>query len=154
LIASTDDRVRFVDEEDDRFGRTFDLRDDLLHAVLEFALHACAGLKKTKIETHDLDALKEGRNLVVHDHERHAFNERGFTNAAVANDDRVVLSTTTEDVDHLSNLALATEDGIDLASTRTTRVVDAVFGKRRVSRCARSTRRQTASTRGCSASSA
>src|SRR5262249_22742879 len=82
----------------------------------------------------DLRALEERRDVVVHDEEREALDEGRLPDARVADDDRVVLPAPREDVDDLPDLALAPEDGIDLAGAGAAGVVDAELGERRVRR--------------------
>ena len=50
--AGADQRVRLVDEQDDRRRRRLHLVDDALEAVLELALHAGAGLQQAQVERH------------------------------------------------------------------------------------------------------
>ena len=48
--ASADERVRFVNEQDDRLRRGLHLVDHRTQALLEFALHAGAGLQQANVE--------------------------------------------------------------------------------------------------------
>ena len=58
LAAGADHGVGFVDEENDLFGRGFDLVDQALQAIFEFAFDACAGLQKCQIEAVDVHSLQ------------------------------------------------------------------------------------------------
>ena len=48
--AGADQRVRLVDEQDDRLGRGLHLLDHLAQPLLELALHAGAGLQQADVE--------------------------------------------------------------------------------------------------------
>ena len=50
LAASADQGVGFVDEQDDRLWRGFDLVDNALQPPFEFAFHARACLQQTKVQ--------------------------------------------------------------------------------------------------------
>src|SRR6185436_10075089 len=48
--ASADQRVRFIDKENDRFWRCLHFVDDLAETVFELPLHARASLQQTDVE--------------------------------------------------------------------------------------------------------
>ena len=58
LATRADQRVGFVDEQDDWLGRAFDLIDHALQAALEFPFDAGAGLQQAKVQGHEFDAFE------------------------------------------------------------------------------------------------
>ena len=106
----------FVDEQDDRFRRGLNVFDDLTQALFELAFHARARLQQADIEAAQLDILECRRHVAGHDAQRKAFDHRGFAHACFAREDRVVLSTAHEDVDHLADFLVAPDDGVELAA--------------------------------------
>jgi hypothetical protein len=57
LAAGTDHGVGLVNEEDDRHGRTLDLGDHLLEAILELSLDPRTGLEQSEVERAEHNAL-------------------------------------------------------------------------------------------------
>ena len=70
LAARADDRVRLVDEQDDRMRALLHLVDHALQAVLELALHARAGLQQPHVEHVQRDATQRRRHVVGRDAQR------------------------------------------------------------------------------------
>ncbi len=116
LAAGADQRVGLVDEEDDRLGAALDLVDDRLEAILEFAFHAGAGLQKSEIEGAYRYVAQSRWNIAGRHAQREAFDDSRLAHARFAGEDGIVLPATREDVDHLPDFGIATEDGIDLSS--------------------------------------
>ena len=63
--ARADQRVRLVDEQDDRLGRRLHLVDDLAQAVLELALHARARLQQAHVERAQRHVLEHRRHVAA-----------------------------------------------------------------------------------------
>ena len=63
LAAGADQRVRLVDEKDDGLGARLGLLDHRFQAVLEFTLHARAGLQQAKIECAQCDVAQCRRHV-------------------------------------------------------------------------------------------
>ena len=63
--ARADQRVRLVDEQDDRLGRRLHFVDHLTQAVLELALHAGAGLQQADVERLQRDVLQRRRHIAA-----------------------------------------------------------------------------------------
>ena len=124
LTAGADQRMRLVDEKDDGSGARFGLLDHRFQAVLEFTLHARAGLKQAKIERTQCDAAQCRWDVAGGYAEREALDDGGLAHARFAGEDRVVLTTTRQDVDHLTDLEVAAEDRVDLAGLGLCRKVD------------------------------
>ena len=112
--ARADQRVRLVDEEDDRLGRRLHLLDDLPQAVLELALHPGAGLEQPQIERPERHVLEGRRHVAARDPVGEPLDDGRLADARFAREDRVVLPPAHQDVDHLADLVLAPHDRIEL----------------------------------------
>ena len=113
-----DQRVRLVDEQDGRLGRVLDSVDDGLHARLELALDARARLEQAQVERRDLGPLEAVRHVARRDPQGQPFHDRRLADARLADQDRVVLAPPRQHVDHLADLAVAPENGVDGAVAR------------------------------------
>ncbi|EDT05438.1 63 kDa protein [Burkholderia ambifaria IOP40-10] len=117
-VTRTDQRVRLVDEQQDRGRRSSHLVDHVLQPLLEFALYTGAGLQQAEIECQDARVADRFRNAAVDHAQCEPFDKRGFADARLADQDRIVLAAAREHVDHLPDFAVASEDGVDLAAAR------------------------------------
>ncbi len=88
--AGTDHGVNFVDEHD-RAGIRLDFLDDLLETFLEIAAISRAGEQRPHVEREHRRALEHVRHLAVHDAARETFGDRGFSDAGIADEQRIVL---------------------------------------------------------------
>ena len=104
-----------VDEQDDGLGTGLGFVDHRLQAVFEFALHARAGLKQAEIERAYSHVPQRRRHVARRQAQGKAFNHRCLAHARFAREDRIVLATARQDVDHLPDLEIAAQDRIDLA---------------------------------------
>ena len=111
--ACADHGVRFINEENDFFSGGLDLVDEALEAVFELAFDASACLQQGEIEAVNVDALQGRRDISADNAVGEAFNDGGLAHAGFAGEDGVVLAAAHEDVDHLANFYIATEDGVD-----------------------------------------
>ena len=124
LAAGADQRMRLVDEKDDGLGARLGLLDHRFQAVLELTLHARAGLQQAKIECAQSDVAQRRRHVAGRYAQGEALDDGGLAHARFAGEDRIVLATTRQDVDHLTNLEVAAEDRVDLAGLGLGREVD------------------------------
>ena len=122
--AGADQRVGLVDEQDDRLGTGLGLLDHRLEAILEFALHAGAGLQQAEIERAQGDVAQRRRHIARRDAQRQAFDDGGLADARFAGEDRVVLPAARQDVDHLPDFGVTPEDRVDLAGLGLRREID------------------------------
>ena len=112
--ARADERVRLVDEEDDRLGRRLHLLDHLPQAVLELALHPRARLEKPQIERAERDFFQSGGYVAARDPVRQPLDDGRLADTGLAREDGVVLPAAHQDVDHLADLVLAAHDRVEL----------------------------------------
>ncbi len=132
--AGAHQRMRFIDEQNERPRRSLHFVDDPLQPVLEFSFDACARLQHAHIEAEQLDIPKEIGHVALRDLERETLDDRGLADARIADADRIVLAAPAEDVDHLTDFAIAAEDRIDLSGARLRGEVDRESRKRAVGR--------------------
>ncbi|ABA48270.1 63 kDa protein [Burkholderia pseudomallei 1710b] len=138
LPARADDRVRLVDEENDRMRALFHLVDHALQAILELALHARARLQEAHVQHVQRDAAKRRRHVVGRDAQREPFDDGRLAHARLARHDRIVLPAAHQDVDRLADLRIAADHRVDLALARALREVRRVrVERRRLRRAAR-----------------
>ena len=79
--AGADQRVRLVDEQDDRLRASLDLVDHRLQPVLELALHAGAGLQQAEVERAQRDVAQRRRHVAGGDAQREALDDGGLADA-------------------------------------------------------------------------
>ena len=111
-------RVGLVDEQDDRLRRRLHVFDHLPQPVLEFALHARAGLQQADVERVERDVAQRRRHVAARQAQREAFHDRRLADARLARQDRIVLPAPHQDVHDLPDFLVAPADRIDLALAR------------------------------------
>ncbi len=120
--AGTDERVQLVDEKD-RVAALADLFQHLLQALLEIAAIAAAGDERAEVEGVELLATQRLGDVVVHDLLRKSLDDRRLADTGLTNQHRVVLRATRQDLQHAFDLALATDDRVQLVVARELREV-------------------------------
>ena len=113
--AGADDGVQLVDEEDDLALRALDLGQDGLQPLLELAAVLRAGEERADVERPDPLALQSFRDVAGDDALGETLGDRGLADAGVADQYRVVLRPTREDLDHPADLLVAADDRVELA---------------------------------------
>ena len=125
--AGTNQGVRFVDEHDDRRGAGFDFINHAFQAIFEFALYRRAGLQQAQVQRQQFHALQLWWHIVGGNAQRQAFYDCGFADAGFTGENRVVLPTAGEHVDHQANFRIAPQHRVEFAFARTLGQVDAVL---------------------------
>ena len=113
--AGSDKGMKLVDEEDDLAVRLANFFHNLLHALFEFASILGSGDKASQVEGDDSLVLEKIRNISAHDSKGEAFCNRGLSNTWVADETRVVLGPSAEDLHHALDFVLSTDDGVEFA---------------------------------------
>ena len=116
--------AELVDEEDVVLA-LHHLRDDLLHALLELAAVLGAGDERGDVQGPDLLAAQDVRHVAGRDELREALDDGRLADARVAQDERVVLLAAGKHLHHALDLAVAADDGVELAVRRQLREVAA-----------------------------
>ncbi len=91
----TDQGVDLVDEQDD-VAASADLLEDLLEAFLEVTAVAATGNQRAHIKAVNLLVLDGLGHVAVHDRLGEALDDRGLTDAGLADQHRVVLGAARE----------------------------------------------------------
>ena len=134
--AGADQRVRFVDEQDDRRRRRLHLVDHRAQALLELTLHRRAGLHQADVEGAQADALELRRHVAVGEPLRKTFHHRGLADAGLAGQDRIVLAPPHQHVDDLADLLVAADHRVHFALLGLGGHVDREAIERGVAACA------------------
>lgn len=127
LATRADQRVGFVDEQNDRVQAALGFFDDRLEAVFELAFDPCTCLQQAQIQGVNGDALEHRRHVALHDAQRQTFNHGCFTHTRFTSQDRVVLTAAGQDVDHLPHFELASQYRIDTTIAGALGQVDGVL---------------------------
>ncbi|MBV6514697.1 MAG: hypothetical protein HPKKFMNG_00326 [Planctomycetes bacterium] len=127
--ARADERVGFVNEQDDGLGRRLDLVDHVLEAVFELAFDACAGLQEREVKAHEFHAAQAVRHVAFNNAQSQALDHGRLAHAGVAHANRVVLSAARQDIDHLADFRITAKHGVKLALARAAGEVGAELGQ-------------------------
>ena len=107
-----------VDEEDDLPVAVHDFLDDALEPLLELALVLGACDQRAHVQGEDLAALQILGHLPVHDLGGDPFRDGGLADTGFADQDRVVLSPSTQDLQHATDFLVAADDRVELSFGR------------------------------------
>jgi hypothetical protein len=116
--ACADQSVQLVDEEDDLAVGVFDLLEEGLEAVFEFAAIFCACDHAGEVEGDDTLVFEYLGDIAEDDAAGEAFDDGGLAYAGFTDEDGVVLGAAGEDLDDAANLLIAADDRIELAASR------------------------------------
>src|SRR5262249_11458090 len=122
--AGADERVDLVDEKND-VAAGADLLEDLLQSLLEVTAITRTGDQRTEVKGVELLVLEVFRHFALYDGLGKSLDDRGFPDAGLADQHRVVLGTAGKDLHHALDLFLAPDDGIQLVLPRRLREVAA-----------------------------
>ncbi len=114
--AGADDGVDLVDEQD-RMGLALELREHRLEPLLEIAAILRARHQRAQIERVDHGVREHVRHLAVDDLLGQTLGNGRLADAGLADQQRVVLAPTTQDLRGALHLAGATDQRIDPALT-------------------------------------
>ncbi len=114
--ACADQRVQFVDEENDLALRVFDFFQHGFEAVFEFAAIFRAGEHRAKVERDDALVLQSFGHIAGDDALRQAFDDGGLADAGLADEHGIVLRAAREHLDDAADFFVASDDGIELAA--------------------------------------
>lgn len=126
-FTSTDDGVKFVDEEDNSAIAVFDFFEDGFETFFKFAAVFGAGEEGAHVEAEDGAVLEAFGNVAADDAVGEAFDDGGFTDTGVTDEDRVIFSFTGKDSDDTADFFVTADDGIEFAFFDLFDEVDAVF---------------------------
>ena len=116
--TGTNDRVKFVDKGDDLAVRSFDLAQNSLEAFLEFTAILRARNHPGQIKSDQLLVLQRFGDVACDDSLGEAFDDGGLTDAGLTDQNRVVLGSAGQHLDHAANFAIATNHRIEFSLAR------------------------------------
>ena len=122
--ASADNRVQFVNEQDDVFCAA-DFVHHGLDALLELPAIFCSGNHEREVERDDALVQQNFRHVALRDFLRETFDDGCFSNARFAEQNRVVLRAAAENLDDALDFVFAADDGVQVALARQFREVAA-----------------------------
>ena len=111
--AGADEGVQLVDEQDD-VAAGADLLQHLLQALLEVTAVAAAGHERAEVEGVELLALQGLGDVVLDDLLRQPLDDGRLADAGLADEHGVVLRAAGEHLHHALDLAVATDDRVEL----------------------------------------
>ena len=115
--TGTDQRVDLINEKDDLAVGLDDLLDDAFQTLLELALVLGAGHQSTHIQRVQLLGFQVLRNIAADKAVGEAFRNGGLADARFADQNRVVLGTARQDLQHPPDLLVTADDWVELALT-------------------------------------
>ena len=133
--ACTDQRMGFVDENNDGTGAALDLLDDRFEALLKLTLDTGAGLQQSQIEGAQHDVAQGGRNVCVGDTSCQTLDHRGLADARLSGENRIVLPPPHQYIHHLADLGFAAQNGVYQAVLRPLCQIDRELVQRRRFTC-------------------
>jgi len=108
--------MSFVDEHNDRLRGRLHFIDHTFQSAFEFTFDTGTGLQQPEIERTNRHVSKRFRYIALRDTKGKTLHNRGLTDAGFTCEDRVVLTTTCQDVNDLPDLEIAAENRVDLTS--------------------------------------
>ena len=116
--ARADDRVQLVDEQDDLAVGVLDLLEDGLEPLLELAAELGARDQRAEVERDDALVLEALGHVAAHDALGEPLDDGRLADARLADQHRVVLRPTGQDLDDAADLLVAADDRVELARPR------------------------------------
>ncbi len=129
-FAGADQRVHFIDEENDAAVGRRDFLQHGLQSLLEFAAVFCAGDHRAEIKRKQLLVLKTFGHVAVDDAQRESLDDRGLADAGLADENRIVLGPARENLDRAADLLVAADHRIELAVASGLREIAGIFLQR------------------------
>jgi hypothetical protein len=112
--AGPDERVDLVDEDDD-FLVVLELLQQALEALLELSAVLGPGHQERQVERENSAIGEQRRDVAVHDPRREALDDRRLAHSGLAQQERVVLGASAEDLDDSLDLFVPPDERIELA---------------------------------------
>ena len=129
-FAGTHQRVHLVDEQDDLAIRIGHLVQDGFQAFLKLAAIFGACNQGTHVQRHQLFIAQALGHVAIDDAQGQPFGNRGFADARLADQHRIVLGPTRQYLHRPANFIIAPDDRVDLAVRRSLGQIPRVFLQR------------------------
>ncbi len=121
--AGADQRVQFVDEQNDVAAGFFDFLEDGLQTVFKFAAILRSGNHRAKIQRDDSLMLEGFRNVAGDNSLRQAFNNCGLSYSRLANQYGIVFGSSGENLNDAPHFFVTADDRIEFAFARKLRQI-------------------------------
>ena len=125
--ARTDQRVHFVDEQDDLPLGALYFVEHRLEPFLELAAVLRAGDERAHVERHQRAALEAVGHVAIGDTQREAFGDRGLAGPGFADERGIVLGSARENLHGAADFLVAADHRVELAVACRLRQVAGVF---------------------------
>ena len=116
--AGADHGVQLVDEQQDPAFGASDLVEHGLQTLLELAAVLGAGHQRAHVEGEDRPVTEPFGHVAVDDALGETFDDRRLADSGIADQNGVVLRLARQDLHHAPDLAVAPDDGVELAGPR------------------------------------
>jgi hypothetical protein len=116
--SRADERVQLVDEQDDPSLGFLDLFQDRLQSVFELAAVLRARDHRPEIEGDDAPVPERFRDVAIGDAPCDSLDDRGLSDAGIADQHGVVLGAAPEDLDRAADLLVPADDRVELPASR------------------------------------
>ena len=114
-FAGADERVHFVDEQDDLASGGLDLFQDGFDSLFKLATIFRASDQRAHVQSHQLFVLKAFGHVAIDDPQGQALGNRRLADARLADQDRIVLGATRENLHGAADFLVAADDRVNLA---------------------------------------
>ena len=111
-FTGTYEGMDLIDKEDDLTGCGDHFVHDALQTLFELTLVLGACDEGSHIEGVDLFLFQVLRYVSTHNTMRQAFGDSGLTYTRFTDQDRIVLRSPTQDLEHTTYLVISTDDGV------------------------------------------
>ena len=129
--ARADERVQFVDEQNDVARTALDFVENAFDASFEFAAILRAGDERPEREREHALPAQRRRNGSGDDPLRQSFDDRRFSDAGLADEHGIILAAAREDRNETVDFVVASDDRIEFAGAREFREVARKTSERR-----------------------
>ena len=117
-FTGTDNVMKLVDEKDDAAFGFLHGFENRFETLFELAAVFGTGDERTHIERNDSLFLQAFRYVTAHDALRQPFSDGGLADAGLTDEHGIVLPAPGKDLDHTTDLVVATDHGVELSRRR------------------------------------
>ena len=125
-LSGSDDRVQFVNEEDDLPLGSGHILEHGLEPFFELSAVLCAGDQRAHVERNDPFILEAFGNVAAHDALRQSLDDGRFADTGIADEHRIVLGAAREHLDDAANFFVAANYWVEFAAFRLERQIASV----------------------------
>ena len=126
-LAGTDDGVQLINKQNDLSVAILHIIQYGFQTFLKFTSVFCAGYQCAHIQCEDLLVLQSLRYITFYNTLCQSFHHGGLTNTGFTDQYRVILRLTGQNTHHITDLAVSSDDGIQLLVSRFLHQILTVF---------------------------